>query len=286
MNAIIMAAGMSSRFVPISLERPKGLLEVKGEVLIERLIRQLKDAGVEDITVVTGYKAQSFDYLREKFGVSLVYNEYYNLYNNTSSIICVIERLENTFICCSDHYFNRNVFADSTNVSYYAARFAKGQTGEYCLTVDSKDFIKEVNIGGQDSWYMAGHAFFSDSFSRKFREIMIQEYSKESVRKGYWEDVYIQHIKELPMQVRRYSDSDLFEFDSLDELREFDNSYVDDTRSIILKRICSRMLWKEQGLSRILKIKMEENEAIFTLDYQGETYQVLWTPINLIIDKL
>lgn len=286
MNAIIMAAGMSSRFVPISLERPKGLLEVKGEVLIERLIRQLKDAGVEDITVVTGYKAQSFDYLREKFGVSLVYNEYYNLYNNTSSIICVIERLENTFICCSDHYFNRNVFADSTNVSYYAARFAKGQTGEYCLTVDSKDFIKEVNIGGQDSWYMAGHAFFSDSFSRKFREIMIQEYSKESVRKGYWEDVYIQHIKELPMQVRRYSDSDLFEFDSLDELREFDNSYVDDTRSIILKRICSRMLWKEQGLSRIIKIKMEENEAIFTLDYQGETYQVLWTPINLIIDKL
>ena len=277
---------MSSRFVPISLERPKGLLEVKGEVLIERLIRQLKDAGVEDITVVTGYKAQSFDYLREKFGVSLVYNEYYNLYNNTSSIICVIERLENTFICCSDHYFNRNVFADSTNVSYYAARFAKGQTGEYCLTVDSKDFIKEVNIGGQDSWYMAGHAFFSDSFSRKFREIMIQEYSKESVRKGYWEDVYIQHIKELPMQVRRYSDSDLFEFDSLDELREFDNSYVDDTRSIILKRICSRMLWKEQGLSRIIKIKMEENEAIFTLDYQGETYQVLWTPINLIIDKL
>lgn len=286
MNAIIMAAGMSSRFVPISLERPKGLLEVKGEVLIERLIRQLKDAGVEDITVVTGYKAQSFDYLREKFGVSLVYNEYYDLYNNTSSIICVIERLENTFICCSDHYFNRNLFADSTNVSYYAARFAKGQTGEYCLTVDSKDFIKEVNIGGQDSWYMAGHAFFSDSFSRKFREIMIQEYSKESVRKGYWEDVYIQHIKELPMQVRRYSDSDLFEFDSLDELREFDNSYVDDTRSIILKRICSRMLWKEQGLSRIIKIKMEENEAIFTLDYQGETYQVLWTPINLIIDKL
>ena len=65
MNAIIMAAGMSSRFVPISLEKPKGLLEVKGEVLIERQIRQLKEAGVEDITVVTGYKARAFEYLRE-----------------------------------------------------------------------------------------------------------------------------------------------------------------------------------------------------------------------------
>ena len=33
-NAIIMAAGTSSRFVPLSVERPKGLLEVKGEVRI------------------------------------------------------------------------------------------------------------------------------------------------------------------------------------------------------------------------------------------------------------
>lgn len=41
-NAIIMAAGTSSRFVPLSAERPKGLVEVKGEVLIERQIRQLK----------------------------------------------------------------------------------------------------------------------------------------------------------------------------------------------------------------------------------------------------
>lgn len=35
-NAIIMAAGMSTRFVPLSLEKPKGLLVVKNEVLIER----------------------------------------------------------------------------------------------------------------------------------------------------------------------------------------------------------------------------------------------------------
>ena len=46
MNAIIMAAGMSSRFAPLSYERPKGLLKVKGEVLIERQIRQLQEAGV------------------------------------------------------------------------------------------------------------------------------------------------------------------------------------------------------------------------------------------------
>ena len=55
-----MAAGTSSRFVPLSAERPKGLVEVKGEVLIERQIRQLKEAGIADITLVVGYKAEMF----------------------------------------------------------------------------------------------------------------------------------------------------------------------------------------------------------------------------------
>ena len=42
-NAIIMAAGMSSRFAPLCYETPKGLLNVKGEKLIEREILQLKE---------------------------------------------------------------------------------------------------------------------------------------------------------------------------------------------------------------------------------------------------
>jgi len=47
-----MAAGTASRFVPLSQEHPKGLLEVKGEILIERQIRQLHEAGITDISVV------------------------------------------------------------------------------------------------------------------------------------------------------------------------------------------------------------------------------------------
>ena len=66
-NAIIMAAGTSSRFVPLSAELPKGLIEVKGEVLIERQIRQLQETGIEDIIVVVGYKAEMFAYLKDKY---------------------------------------------------------------------------------------------------------------------------------------------------------------------------------------------------------------------------
>ena len=54
-SAVILAAGFGSRFVPLTFETPKGLLEVYGERMIERQIKQLHEAGVTDITIVVGY---------------------------------------------------------------------------------------------------------------------------------------------------------------------------------------------------------------------------------------
>ena len=67
-NAVIMAAGTSSRFAPLSYERPKALIEVRGEILIEREIKQLKDAGIDEIILVTGYMKEQFGYLTDKLG--------------------------------------------------------------------------------------------------------------------------------------------------------------------------------------------------------------------------
>lgn len=273
MNAIIMAAGTSSRFVPLSVEKPKGLLEVKGEILIERQIRQLREAGVEDITIVTGYKSEMFSYLRAGFGVETVFNEDYNRYNNTSSVIRVLDRLDDTFICCSDHYFSKNVFAESKQDSYYAARFAKGETGEYCLTSDPNGYITQVLVGGHDAWYMAGHVFFTKAFSDRFKAILRREYDNEQVRHGYWEDVYIKHIQELPMQVRHYSDEDIFEFDTLDELREFDKSYVYDTRSIIVKDICHKLSCAENELHGFQKMKHDGDFLLFSFCHKEDRYE-------------
>ena len=49
-NAVIMAAGYSARCMPLSSVLPKGLFRVKGEILIEREIEQLREAGIEDIS--------------------------------------------------------------------------------------------------------------------------------------------------------------------------------------------------------------------------------------------
>ena len=85
-NAVIMAAGMSSRFAPLSYEIPKGLLKVKGQRLIEREIEQLQEAGIEDITVIVGYMQEKMFYLADKYGVKIVVNNDYYKYNNCSSL--------------------------------------------------------------------------------------------------------------------------------------------------------------------------------------------------------
>ena len=66
-NAIILAAGFGMRMVPINLTTPKALIEVNGEPLIERTIRQLHEAGVTDITVVVGFMKEAFEYLMDEW---------------------------------------------------------------------------------------------------------------------------------------------------------------------------------------------------------------------------
>ena len=97
-NAIIMAAGTASRFAPISYEKPKALIKVKGEVLIERQIRQLEEAGINEIIIVTGYKAEQFEYLKEKFGVILVHNPDYLTRNKNASIYAVKDYLKVVYL--------------------------------------------------------------------------------------------------------------------------------------------------------------------------------------------
>ena len=92
-NAIIMAAGVSSRFAPLSYEKPKALITVNGEVLIERQIRQLREVGINEIVVVVGYKKEQFYYLKEKFGVIIVENPEYNTRNNNTFTIHIYVQL-------------------------------------------------------------------------------------------------------------------------------------------------------------------------------------------------
>ena len=260
-NAIILAAGTASRFAPLSYEIPKGLIEVKGEVLIERQIKQLKEAGIPEIIIVTGYKSQAFAYLKDKYNVILVHNPDYLTRNNHSSIYAVRDYLKNSYICSSDNYFIKNPFTSEVEESYYSAIYAQGETSEWCIT-EENNWIKAVHICGANSWIMLGHVFWLEAFSKKFLSILQQEYSQRETKDKLWENIYIEHIHELPMQIRKYPADFIFEFDTLDELRKFDTSYVNNTRSDILKHIAHDLGITEAQIHNIKAIKNENNSAI------------------------
>ena len=260
-NAVIMAAGTSSRFAPLSYERPKALIEVRGEVLIERQIRQLLEAGIGEIIVVTGYKAEQFAYLADKFGVTLVHNPDYLTRNNNASIWAVKDRLRNTYVCSSDNYFSKNPFESAVEGAYYAAVYADGETKEWCMTEDADGFIDSVTVGGRDAWYMLGHTFWSEEFSARFISILEAIYDEPATADLLWESIYMAHLDELKMKIRKYPDDVIFEFDTLDELRGFDPSYVADTRSEILRSIAGKLGCTEADIICVKSFKSGDNSA-------------------------
>ncbi len=236
-NAVILAAGLSSRFAPISYEKPKGVLRVRGEVLIERQIEQLREAGITDITVVVGYKKEYFFYLRKKYGVTLVNNDEYASRNNNGSLWRVRGCLGNTYVCSSDDYFAQNPFNAYVFKAYYSAQYAEGPTKEWCMETGAGGRITKVTVGGSNSWYMLGHVYFDRAFSERFVKILEEEYDRPETVDMLWEDLYIEHIKELDMVLRPYPAGAINEFDSLDELRAFDPHFLENVDSEIFDNI-------------------------------------------------
>ena len=284
-NAIIMAAGTSSRFAPLSYEKHKAMTNVKGEVLIERQIQQLKQAHIPEIIIVTGYKAEQFGYLTGKYGVKLVHNADYLVRNNNGSIWTVKELLGNSYICSADNYFVENPFENIVDESYYAAEYADEDTAEWCMTEDEKGFINSVTIGGSHAWYMLGHTFWSRSFSNGFLHILEAEYNLPETAEKLWEKIFMAHLDTLKMKIRKYKPGIIYEFDTLDELRQFDSSYFNDTRSPILKRTAKILDAEEREIINIHSKKSMTAEASgFEFDCKGKHYHYLYKDGELIAD--
>ena len=272
-NAVIMAAGMSSRFVPLSLEKPKGLLEVKGEVLIERQIKQLKAAGINDITIVLGYKKESFFYLEKEFNVKIVINPQFHLKNNTYTLYLVRDILKNTYICSSDDYFTENVFEEYVYTSYYASIHVTEKSDEWYMIKGSGDKIVAVEKKGVEGDVMLGHVYWNRDFSAKMIEI-ISEAQKTGEYDGVlWEQVLTEHVKDLPpMVVKTYPSDVIFEFDSLDELRKFDESYIKKTRSFIMENISKTLDCGEDEIFNFKPIKEGLTNTSFVFEVKGKKY--------------
>jgi CTP:phosphocholine cytidylyltransferase-like protein/thiamine kinase-like enzyme len=271
-NAIIMAAGFGSRFVPLTYETPKGLLEVHGERMLERQIEQLLEVDITDITIIVGYLKEKFEYLIDKYGVKLVYNPEFDTKNNISSIYHVRHLLGNSYILCSDNYMTKNLFDTYEFESWYSAVQAEGETDEWCLFTDKKDRINKIEVGGANEWHMYGPVFFSKEFSKKFVPLLEKVYDEPRSENFYWEDVYKENLDKLDMYINRQQKTTVYEFENLEELREYDHTYRDQSKSEVMSLIAFIFQMKESEINDIRPLKLGMTNKSFLFSLNGKKY--------------
>jgi choline kinase len=90
-QAVLLAAGSGKRLLPLTADRPKCMVEVAGRPIVDGLVGSLARAGVEELVVVTGYRAGALraHLGRERDGVAMTYvdNPHYATTNNIVSLL-------------------------------------------------------------------------------------------------------------------------------------------------------------------------------------------------------
>lgn len=286
-NAIIMAAGFGSRFIPLTYAIPKGLLEVFGERMIERQIKQLHEAGIFDITLVVGYLKDTFEYLIDKYDVTLVYNPDFERKNNLSTLYHVRDKLKNTYILSSDNWLRKNMYHSHEYDSWYSSIKINEKTDEWALQLGLHDRIVKVKVGGRNTWVMYGPVYFSRLFSNTIKPLIEQAYIQEDTDEWYWEDVLRRNIKRLTIFANKQPQNQVYEFESLDELRKFDTSYMISTQNKWMELISQVFGQPEMHIKNLhpLRLGMTNKSFLFELNNNKYIFRIPGAGTEVLINR-
>ena len=219
-NAVILAAGFGMRMVPINTEIPKGLLEVQGEILIERLIRQLQEAGVKDITIIVGFLKEKFEYLIDQFGVKLIYNKEYATKNNLHSLALQANQLENTYILPSDIWLEENPFSTIELYPWYLV--SEETDASSTIRVNRQKELLETK-SNQIGNKMIGVAYVTKNVGKNLAEQLAKMDSQRKHAEDFWEVAFFHEKQTATIYAKVYCLDQAIEIDTYEQLRELDD---------------------------------------------------------------
>jgi len=271
-NAIILAAGFGSRFVPFTYDTPKGLLKVNGQPMIERQIEQLHEAGIKDVTIVVGYLKEKFDYLIDKYGVELVFNPEYAVKNNFVSLYYSLDRFRNTYLLVSDHWIGESVFHAWEPNSRLCCTYFEGLTKEWGVTTGARGRITRIDSSGEDTWALNGPAYFTKEVSERFATLIKETYDRPGTDDWYWEDILAENLSELEVYIDRQDKDNIREFETLEELRGFDESYKRETDNAVMRKISETFAVPQAEITGIKPLKEGMTNQSFVFHVRDGAY--------------
>ena len=108
MKAIILAAGEGKRMRPHTKNKPKCLIKVNGRSFLDRAIENFRSVGVNDISVITGYKAEKI----ERAGIKKYYNKRFRNTNMVYSLFAAEKEInDDIIICYGDIIFKKEILS-------------------------------------------------------------------------------------------------------------------------------------------------------------------------------
>ncbi len=272
-GAVILAAGPSTRCIPLSLEMPKAMFEVKGEKLIEREICQLREAGIEHIAVVIGHMKERFYYLAEKYQVELIENIDYLKYNNIFSLYLAKDVLPNAYVCSCDNYFAENPFNQFEYESFSAGIHLDHPSAEMYLYTDEDERIIKLKTGLEKGKVILGHSYWNKEFADTFVSLIERDMPVGKYADIFWEWMLKDFIDELPpFYYKEYAPREITEIDYFDDLRRFDSAYVKQTHSKIIENIISVFQCDETEILDFRNVSEGMTNTSFIFKIKGIDY--------------
>lgn len=280
-NAILLAAGFGPAPAPIRLAAPKAMLEVGGERLIERLIRQLREVGVTDITVVVGFMKESFDYLIDEFGVKLRVNPSYAVRNNLHSLALAADRIGNTYIVPCDLWCEKNPFSAHELYSWYMVSDQPDEASS--VRVNRKSALVRVPENAPGS-RMIGIAYLLGPEAERVRA-RLRQMDAEAHREDFWEEaLFVGDRMIVPGRI--VGGSDIVEIHTFEQLRELDAG-SGQLRSGAMETVARALHVSEEDIRDIRVLKKGMTNRSFRFTVNGEKYimRIPGEGTDLLIDR-
>ena len=268
-NAIILAAGITkdTMYAP-----PKGLLKVDGVPIIERQIMQLKEAGVEDISIVVGYKKEMYFYLEEKYGVNLIGNPRLDK-NNIYSLYLAKDKLKNTYVCSCDYYYEDNPFSKYEFHAYHGTAYLKNAKDKFVVKTNSRGRITALTAGADEGECVHGLAYFDQYFSESLVSLLESKINNYRIGSLFWQEFVAMHFDELDFYSRKFDAEKVREFDDLSSLKTLNVLFVNSISTQIVENICEQLNCdSDKDITRIDILEAGHSNITFKAEVNDKSY--------------
>ena len=193
MRAFILCAGLGTRLRPISNQIPKCLVEVKGETLLERHIRKLKEINVSEIIINLHHKPDSikeFLNLKKNFGIDIIFSEEETLMGTGGALVKAKEEIgTETFILISGDLYTEYPLESLKNKvsgAHLVSVKNDGSKGDFSIE-------KGIVIEGND---------FNYGGIATINPVLLAD--KTNQHKEFWKDIILPSVKEKKVSAEIY----------------------------------------------------------------------------------